>query len=149
MSSPPPLVDRCARQPIESGIEVVVEAVRRPGLVHLAQDALLEQLTGGDDGWQEELIVGAHERDARVRHRPLHPVRLRQGQAERLLAEDMLAGLGRGDDRVRVEVMRQADIDRVDEGRREHLAVVDEHLVPRPRGRRGLGHAPDRYRPRP
>ena len=58
----------------------------------------------------------------------LHPVRLLERQAERLLAEDVLAGLGRGDDRVRMEVVGQADVDRVDEGRREHLAVVEEDL---------------------
>ena len=49
-------------------------------------------------------------------------------QAHRLLAQHVQARLGRRDDRVGVEVMREADIDRVNDGRGQHRAIVGEDL---------------------
>jgi hypothetical protein len=51
---------------------------------------------------------------------------LGRGEAERLLAQHVLARLRGGDDRVAVQVMRQADVDRVEFGRGEHLGVGGE-----------------------
>src|SRR5918996_1209837 len=63
---------------------------------------------------------------------------VRQVERERLLAEDGLARLGRGDGEIRVRVGARADRHGVDLGVREHLVhpVVDRHAVlPRQRPR--------------
>ena len=56
--------------------------------------------------------------------RPLHLDGLLRGEAERLLAQDVLAGLGRRDDRVGVQVVRQADVDGVEVCLGDHLPIV-------------------------
>ena len=58
-------------------------------------------------------------------------------EAQRLLAEDVLAGFGRGDDRVGMQMVGQADVDGVDQAAAEHLAVV--RVDPRAAG--ALGEA--------
>jgi hypothetical protein len=68
--------------------------------------------------------VRGHEGDAGPRHGLVADGRLLQRQAERLLAQDVLAGRGRRQDGVLVQVVRQADIDRVHPAGRQQLAVV-------------------------
>jgi hypothetical protein len=68
--------------------------------------------------------VRAHQRHAVLRDR-LPDVRgLLRAEAERLLTEDVLAGLGGRDDRVPVQVVRQADVDGVDVLLLEQFAIV-------------------------
>jgi len=59
--------------------------------------------------------------DAGLLHDLEHLARLRRRAAERLGAQDSLAGLGRGAHRVRVQVVRQRDHHEVDVGRRHGL----------------------------
>ena len=138
---------RAVRPPAHVGrIEVVEEAVGRAGLVDGPEDALLEQLAGRRDRRHEQLVVRAHEGDAGGGHRSSDLARLLDRQAQRLLAQDVHAGRRRGDDGVGVEVVGQADVDRVDHRGGQHLAVVEED----PGATGALGHrsrrAPGRCR---
>ena len=66
-----------------------------------------------------------------------HPLRLGGGQRQRLLAQDVLAGPGRGDRPLGVEVVGQRDVDGVD------VRVGEERLV------RAVGASGCRARRRP
>ena len=55
-----------------------------------------------------------HQQDARLPAGVDHPLRLGRGHRERLLAQDVLAGPGRRDRPLGVEVVRQRDVDGVD-----------------------------------
>src|SRR5204862_313960 len=111
------------------GVEVVEEAVVRPHLVHAADLAGLEHLPRPGHRRQEQLVVGAHQRDGVARHRRLDVACLFRAEAERLLAQDVLAVVGRGDDRVAVQVMGQADVDRVDVAARRRAEEGRERRV--------------------
>ena len=62
----------------------------------------------------EAAVEADHERDARLLDGRQRAVHLREVEADRLLAEDRLAGLGRRDDQVDVGVGARADRHRVD-----------------------------------
>ena len=55
----------------------------------------------------------------------LNPLRLLHRQAQWLLAQDLLARLGRRDDRFGMKVMRKADVHGIDVGRREQVSIVE------------------------
>lgn len=105
-------------------VEVVVEGVGGAHLVHPADRPGVDQLLGLRDGRQEQLVVGAHEGDTGLLDGGGDLHGLLRCQAERLLAQDVLAGARGGDDRVLVQVMRQADVDGVDVCLRQHRGVV-------------------------
>ena len=79
-----------------------------------AQGAGGQQAARLDQARLEELVVGRHEDDAGLVERLADGGGVFQGGAERFLAEDRLAGAGGGEDRLGVEVVGQADVDRVD-----------------------------------
>ncbi len=55
-----------------------------------------------------------HQRDARLPRRRRHPVAVFRGQGQRLFAENMFSGLRGGNCHLRVQVVRQAQIYRLD-----------------------------------
>ena len=95
------------------GKAAMLEALDRAQVVGLAEHARLEQPPRFDQRRLEELVVAHHEDDARLVEHVADLLGVLKRGAERLLAEDCLAGAGRVDDRVRVEMMRQADVDRL------------------------------------
>src|SRR5699024_8678740 len=101
----------------------------------------LAELAGVDDRLRlgdrrhEQLVVGAHQGDARLLDGVAHLHRLLGAQAQRLLAQDVLAGLGGGHDRGAVQVVRQADVHRVD------LRILDQLEEVGVAGGAGLGGA--------
>ena len=120
-----PAARRRVRAPAHvRGVEGVEEAVGRADLVDAADRAGREHRLRLGDGGEEELVVGAHERDPRRGDGVAHLGRLRRGQAQGLLAQDVPPGGGRGDHGVAVQVMRQADVDRVDVGLGDQRAEV-------------------------
>ena len=66
-----------------------------------------------------------------------HLVALVGGAAERLLAEDVLAGFGRGDRRLGVQVVRAAVVEQLDVGVGDELVPVG-HVPLEPVAARGL-----------
>ena len=96
-----------------------------------------------------DVVVADHGRDAGRGGRRGHLLGLGEGQPERLLAIDVLAGGDRGEGHLAVEAVRRGDRDDVDRG------IVDERtpVVGRPReaelvrhrlGARGRGVAEQR-----
>src|SRR5438132_8548993 len=105
---------RASRSPAEClFVELEREDIGGASGVHLAQPALANHLTRRADRGKVQLIVGAHQRDPGGRYGTSHGGGLFQRQAKRLLAKDVLARRRRRDDRILVQVMRQADVDRI------------------------------------
>ena len=99
---------------VEAGILGPVLEVARPEVADLAELAGLDQLAGEPDGWHEAVVEAAEVLDAgRGDARP-DLVRLVGVAAERLLAEDVLAGLGRRDRRLGVHGVRSAVVEEAD-----------------------------------
>src|SRR5215218_4924842 len=105
-------------------VEVVVEGVGDPNLVHGAENALIEQLSCCAHRRQEELVVSAHQGDAGCTDRLLYLVCLLNRQTERFLAQDVLSGLSSGHYGLGVQVVRQADVDGVEVCLEDHLPKV-------------------------
>ena len=92
------------------------EAERPPDEAHRPDRAAVHQLLD----LQGLRVVAVHERlgedDAALAGRGLHGVHFRHGERERLLAQDVLPRAGGPDRPLRVEVVRQRDVDGVDPG---------------------------------
>jgi hypothetical protein len=75
--------------------------------------------------------VGCHEYATRLIERGPDRDGVIECEAQRFFAEDRLAGPRRGENRVGVQVVRQADVDRVEIGFRQHRGQVgkDRHLA--------------------
>ena len=92
-------------------------------------------------GWKSWLCAAMND-SAGLLERGLDRDRVVQRGAERFFAEDRLAGPGRGENRLGVQVVRQADVDGVEIGFRQHrgeigigrhLAVAERSgQIPRP-----------------
>ena len=126
--------------------------VARAEVVDLAELAGLDQLLGEDDRRIEAVVERRHVLDARGRDLPPDLVALVGVAAERLLADDVLARLGRRDRRLEVGVVGPAVVEDL------HVGIGDDVF---PAGRvllvavaaRGLAHrllgaARDRDEPR-
>ena len=85
-----------------------------PVVEDLAEPALVDQLLGERDGGHAAVVVPDRVRHAGLLDRVDHLLALGQVHRQRLLAEDHLAGLGRGDGDLGVRVVGRADVDRVD-----------------------------------
>ena len=98
--------------------------VAPPEVADLAELARLDHLPGQADGRYEAIVEGAHVLN------PGRPdvlpdlVALVRRAAERLLADDMLAGLGGGDRRLCVHVVRAAVVEEADVGVGDDVAPV-------------------------
>src|SRR5581483_2373843 len=88
---------------VESGIVRPVLEVARPEMAELAQLAGLDELPREPDRGHEAVVEAAEVLDARRGDARPDLVRLVGRPAERLLAEDVLAGLGGCDRRLRVQ----------------------------------------------
>ncbi len=90
----------------EGRVEDPVLQVRRAEVVDLAQLAGLDHLAGEADGRDEAVVERAHVLDPGGAHAPVHLEGLVGRPRERLLADHVLAGLGRGDRGLRMERVR-------------------------------------------
>ena len=105
-----------------------------------------------DQARLEELVVRRHEDGAGLLERGPDRDRVLQRRAERFFAEDRLAGPRRGDDGLGVQVVRQADVDRVEIGFSQHRCEIGigRHLAVAERRWRDAAPAPaTRRRRRP
>ena len=118
----------------------------------LADLARLDQFPRQPHGGHEVVVEGAHVHHACLLDALPDLVRLRRVPAERLLADDVLPGLGRGDRRLRVQVVRAAVVEQSDLGVADELAPVGhvslEAVAPRRLAHRSLVTAGDRHEPR-
>src|SRR5439155_11356578 len=130
------LADEVARQVDDVGAEVAEGAGSGPGGIEppegrvrapaprlqvagaevddLAELAGLEQLAREPDGGDEAVVEAAHVLYACTLGRSPYFVRLGGAQPERLLAEDVLAGLRGGDRRLGVDGVRAAVVEEAD-----------------------------------
>ena len=93
----------------------VVDVAQLPGLQHLAREAHRRD---------EAVVEGAHVLDTGRRDALPDLVALVGRARQRLLADDVLAGLGRCDRRLRVQVVRPAVVEELDLAVREQLVPV-------------------------
>ena len=112
----------------------------------VAERALVDELLGAHVLRREEQLLGVHQLDAGLAAGGDHRVGLFQGQAERLLADDVLAGAGGVDADLRVQVVRHPDGDHVEIVALEHLSVIgevarDTELIGKGAAPLGLGEA--------
>ena len=106
---------------VAAGESPILHRLNRAVIEGASQGARGQQAACLDQAWLEELVVRGNE-DRAGRIQRLADLRcVLQVRAERLLAEDRLACPGRRDDRFRVQVMREADIDGVDHVCVNHL----------------------------
>ncbi len=106
-----------------------------------AQPAVVDELLGERDGGHAAVVVPDGVRHAGLLDRFDHLLPLGRIHGKRLLAEDHLAGLGRGDGDIVVQVVRHADIDRVDIVPLDELSPIglDRGVTPRIGELPGLG----------
>ncbi len=127
--------------------------VAAPEVLDLAELPGLEQLAGQPHGRHEAVVEGAQVDDAGRLHALPDVVRLGGVAAERLLADDVLAGLGGGHRRLGVQRVRAGVVEQLDLGVGDQLAPVADVAL-EPELPRGLGHgllvaARDGHQPRP
>jgi hypothetical protein len=108
----------------------VAEAVAGACEEDLAQRTVFQHLARFLYRGIEQLVVRAHHGDAAPAHRRGDVLGLTERQAQRLLADDVLAGPSAGDDRVPVQVMGQADVHRLNVRIGEEPGVVGVHRGP-------------------
>ena len=98
-----------------------------------AEPAFVDELLGERDGRHAAVVVPHRVRHARLLDGGDHLLPLGRVHRQRLLAEDHLAGLGRGDRDVVVQVVRHADVDRVDVRALDQLPPIgfDRRVAPR------------------
>ena len=137
---------------VERRIVAPVLQVAAAEVADLAELARLDHLAGEAHGGDEAVVEGAEVLDAGRRDALPDVVALVGVAAERLLAEDVLARLGRGDRRLGVERVRAAVVEQADRRVADDVAPVGRPaLVPVPLGRAGDGllvPAGDRDEPR-
>ena len=86
--------------------------------VFAADDRLIGEAVLGKEGQDVADLQDFSRRRGRLRH----PLRIGRGQGDRLFAEDVLAGLQRGDGHGRVQGRGKANIDHV------HVGVAEEFV---------------------
>ena len=122
--------DRGIRHQVE--VERAAEKRDRPQLAH--------QLPGMGDGGVLEVVEAHQRRDAGGLHRIEHGLGLGGTVGERLLAIDVLAGLGRGDGDLGMRVVGRGDVDDVDVRVGHELAPVGGPAAEPQLRRLCLGH---------
>ena len=123
---------------VEARVLGPVLEVARAEVADLAELAALDQLAGEPHGRHEAVVEAAEVLDARSGDARPDRVGLVGGAAERLLAEDVLAGLGGGDRRLGVQRVRAAVVEEADRRVGDDVAPVGRPaLVAVPR--RGVG----------
>ena len=140
-SAPEPAAAASKRQAVERRVVAPVLQVAAAEVADLAELARLDHLAGEPDGRDEAVVEGAEVLDARRRDALPDVVALVGVAAERLLADDVLAGLGGGDRRLGVERVRAAVVEEPDRrvaddvapvGRPALVAVALRRLARRP-----------------
>ena len=134
-----PEVPRLGRHPLRKRRALLAAPVAHPVVAAGDRDESARDLAAvavegehlGEDvvGVAAPLVAGL-ERDARLLRDLRHRLALGDGERHRLLAEDVLAGLHRGDGDDGVPVVGRADADGVDRRVVHHVAPV-EHLAAR------------------
>src|SRR2546421_5057143 len=102
------------------------EGVCGADLIDTAKRSRVEQFFGPAYRRQIELVVGTHQRHTTRGYRRPDSRRLVERQAERLLAQDVLSSLRSRKNRIPMQMMRQANINRVDLTLREQRPIVAE-----------------------
>ena len=119
--------ERCVR------VDDPVLQVLRPDVPDGADPPLGDEPLGQADGRHATVGEAHHRADARLRGllgRGRHGLGLGDAVGERLLAEDVLAGLERLDGDLGVGVARGADVDQVDVGALDHRVPVGLDRLP-------------------
>ena len=149
-SAPEPAAVGVEAPRVEARVVAPVLQVAASEVADLAELAGLDDLARQAHGGDEAVVEGAEVLDARCRDALPDVVALVGVPAERLLAEDVLAGLRRGDRRLGVERVRATVVEEPDRRiaddvapvGRPALVAVPSAAAPRPRPR------PDRRSPR-
>ena len=120
-------------------------------MADLAQPALADEVMGEPDGGDEAVVEGHHVLDAGTAGGVQHLLRLGGVAGHRLLAEEVLAGLGGGDAGGGVDVVGAAVVEQLDGGVGDQLPPVGVVGGEAVAGRRGAHRAfiaaGDRHQP--
>jgi hypothetical protein len=98
-----------------------------PRVIDLAERAGLDPSLDRDGGLAEPVMLRRHQEPVGLAQRVAHGENFRGGNGERLFANDMLARIQGRDDRRRMDLVRRANIDRVDFLQLQQIAVIGEN----------------------